>query len=75
MKDFTGRAAVPGEPVNALFLAGDDTSWSPGWLEHALGSGINAAWGVTRLLGGRHEPGNPGPGDLWGDPDFAPIEL
>ncbi|MFJ4680326.1 MULTISPECIES: flavin monoamine oxidase family protein [unclassified Kitasatospora] len=64
LKDFAGRPAVPGEPANALFLAGDDTSWSPGWLEHALASGINAAWGVLRLLGGRPEPGNPGPGDV-----------
>lgn len=75
MKDFTGRPAVPGEPAHALFLAGDDTAWSPGWLDHALASGINAAWGVVRLLGGRHEPGNPGPGDLWNHPHYAPIDL
>ncbi|MEE1928275.1 FAD-dependent oxidoreductase [Streptomyces sp. TRM 70351] len=73
MKDFTGTRAVPGEPPNALFLAGDDTSWSPGWLEHALASGINAAWGVLRLLGGQPEPGNPGPGDVWDRPEYSPI--
>ncbi|MEU2954042.1 flavin monoamine oxidase family protein [Streptomyces xanthochromogenes] len=75
MKDFAGRPAVPGEPPNALFLAGDDTSWSPGWLDHALASGINAAWGVLRLLGSDSEPGNPGPGDMWNDPDYAPMPL
>ncbi|MFF3158640.1 flavin monoamine oxidase family protein [Streptomyces sp. NPDC057910] len=75
MKDFSGRPAVPGEPLNALFLAGDDTSWSPGWLDHALASGINAAWGVLRLLGGSPEPGNPGPGDVWNNPDYAPVLL
>ncbi|GAA3487016.1 NAD(P)/FAD-dependent oxidoreductase [Streptomyces cremeus] len=75
MKDFTGQPAVPGEPPNALFFAGDDTSWSSGWLEHALASGLNAAWGVVRLLGGRCEPGNPGPGDMWNHPDYAPVEL
>ncbi|MFF5103662.1 flavin monoamine oxidase family protein [Streptomyces sp. NPDC000134] len=71
MKDFTGRPAVPGEPRNALFLAGDDTAWSPGWLDHALSSGLNAAWGVLKLLGGGSDPGNPGPGDLWDDPDYT----
>jgi tryptophan 2-monooxygenase len=73
MKDFTGSAAVSGEPRNALFLAGDDTAWSPGWLDHAMASGVNAAWGVLKLLGGGSEPGNPGPGDLWNDPDYTPL--
>ncbi|MEU7186645.1 NAD(P)/FAD-dependent oxidoreductase [Streptomyces sp. NPDC045369] len=75
MKDFTGTPAVPGEPANALFLAGDDTSWSPGWLDHALASGLNAAWGVLRQLGARSEPGNPGPGDVWNDPRYLPITV
>ncbi|MEV0122368.1 FAD-dependent oxidoreductase [Streptomyces sp. NPDC050703] len=73
MKDFTGTPAVPGEPPNALYLAGDDTSWSPGWLNHALASGLNAAWGVLRQLGARPEPGNPGPGDVWNDPHYTPL--
>ncbi|MFF9899671.1 flavin monoamine oxidase family protein [Streptomyces longispororuber] len=75
MKDFTGAPAVPGEPPNALFLAGDDTSWSPGWLDHALASGLNAAWGVLRQLGARREPGNPGPGDVWNDPRHHPLTV
>ncbi|MEU6394850.1 FAD-dependent oxidoreductase [Streptomyces sp. NPDC046939] len=72
LKDRDGKCAVPGEPANALFLAGDDTSFSPGWLDHALASGINAAWGVMSLLGGHSEPDNPGPGDVLPHPDYAP---
>ncbi|WP_242905225.1 FAD-dependent oxidoreductase [Actinomadura terrae] len=72
MKDFAGAAAVPGEPPNPLFLAGDDTAWSSGWLDHAMASGLNAAWGVLRYLGGSTFPDNPGPGDVWSDPDFRP---
>ncbi|MGW9436937.1 flavin monoamine oxidase family protein [Streptomyces sp. NPDC055607] len=73
LKDRHGRSRVPGEPAGALFLAGDDTSFSPGWLEHALASGINAAWGVMTLLGGSSEPDNPGPGDVLSDPDYRPL--
>ncbi|MFE0800386.1 flavin monoamine oxidase family protein [Streptomyces sp. NPDC058812] len=73
LKDHSGRPSVPGEPANALFLAGDDTSFSPGWLDHALASGINAAWGVMTLLGGGSEPGNPGPGDVLTSPDYRPL--
>lgn len=64
MKDFTGEPAVPGEPPHALFLAGDDTSWSPGRPDHALATGLNAAWGVLHHLGGACDPDNPGPGDV-----------
>ncbi|MFF5639425.1 flavin monoamine oxidase family protein [Streptomyces sp. NPDC012825] len=73
LKDFTGSPAVPGEPPNALYLAGDDTSWSPGWLDHALASGLNAAWGVLRQFGARPETGNPGPGDVWSNPRYTPL--
>ncbi|CAL9325704.1 flavin monoamine oxidase family protein [Streptomyces sp. SudanB182_2057] len=73
MKDFAGGPVVPGEPPHGLFLAGDDVSWSPGWLDHAMTSGLNAAWGVMRHLGGTALPDNPGPGDLWTDPDYRPV--
>jgi len=73
MKDFAGAPAVPGEAPNPLFLAGDDTAWSSGWLDHALASGLNAAWGVLRYLGGDTLPDNPGPGDVWGDRLYRPV--
>ncbi|WP_433271440.1 flavin monoamine oxidase family protein [Actinosynnema sp. CS-041913] len=75
LKDFTGSPAVPGEPATPLFLAGDDVAWSPGWLDHAMASGLNAAWGVLRCLGGGSGPGNPGPGDLWDDEHYRPLAL
>ncbi|MFT7840388.1 FAD-dependent oxidoreductase [Saccharothrix sp. BKS2] len=75
LKDFTGSPAVPGEPATPLFLAGDDVAWSPGWLDHAMASGLNAAWGVLRCLGGRTTPDNPGPGDLWDDEHHRPLVL
>ncbi|MEU4806908.1 amidohydrolase family protein [Actinosynnema sp. NPDC023587] len=73
VKDFAGPPAVPGEPATPLFLAGDDVAWSPGWLDHAMSSGINAAWGVLRCLGGRTLPDNPGPGDAWQRAEFRPL--
>ncbi|MDT9683114.1 FAD-dependent oxidoreductase [Streptomyces sp. TRM76323] len=73
MKEFTGEPVIPGEPSHNLFLAGDDIAWSSGWLDHAMASGLNAAWGVLRALGGRTLPDNPGPGDLWTDPAYQPI--
>ncbi|MEV0681832.1 FAD-dependent oxidoreductase [Actinosynnema sp. NPDC050436] len=73
VKDTAGSAAVPGEPANPLFLAGDDLAWSSGWLDHAMASGLNAAWGVLRCLGGRTSPDNPGPGDVWHRAEFRPL--
>ncbi|MFF3350842.1 flavin monoamine oxidase family protein [Streptomyces sp. NPDC002779] len=75
MKDYQGKPAVPGEPMNNLFLAGDAICWSGGWVEHSLGSGLNAAWGVLRALGGVTAPDNPGPGDVWTDPRYTPHTL
>ncbi|MFF8653228.1 flavin monoamine oxidase family protein [Streptomyces huasconensis] len=72
MKQHAGFPAVPGEPPNDLYLAGDDTAWTPGWLEYAMASGLNAAWGVLRTLGGTTTPDNPGPGDMWTHPDYCP---
>jgi lysine 2-monooxygenase len=50
---------------NGLFLSGDDVTWTGGWSEGAVHSGLNAAWGVMHRLGGRTAAGNPGPGDLF----------
>ncbi|MBB5959644.1 tryptophan 2-monooxygenase [Saccharothrix tamanrassetensis] len=75
VKNFTGSPPVPGEPPTPLFLAGDDVAWSPGWLDHAMASGLNAAWGVLRCLGGTTTPDNPGPGDLWNHEHYRPLTL
>ena len=38
-----------------IFLAGDDVSWTPGWVEGAVTTGFNAVWGILHHLGG-HAP-------------------
>ena len=39
-----------------IFLAGDDVSWTPGWVEGAVTTGLNAVWGILHHLGGRCHP-------------------
>ncbi|WJV44913.1 flavin monoamine oxidase family protein [Streptomyces flavofungini] len=56
-----------------FFLAGDDVSWTAGFAEGAVTTGLNAVWGVQRHLGGATMPLNPGPGDLFAD--LAPVDL
>jgi tryptophan 2-monooxygenase len=56
-----------------MFLAGDDISWTPGWVEGAVTTGLNAVWGIVRHLGGRSHPDNPGPGDRFDE--LAPVAL
>ena len=56
-----------------LFLAGDDVSWTPAWVEGAVQTALNAVWGVTAHLGGHSHPENPGPGDRYGP--LGPVEL
>ena len=56
-----------------LFLAGDDVSWTPAWVEGAVQTALNAVWGVTTHLGGHSHPENPGPGDRYGA--LGPVEL
>jgi tryptophan 2-monooxygenase len=45
-----------------IFIAGDDVSWTPAWVEGAVQTSLNAVWGMVRHLGGRCHPANPGPG-------------
>lgn len=47
-----------------IFLAGGDVSWTAGWAEGAVTTGLNVAWGVVKHLGGRDAAGNPGPGQF-----------
>src|SRR5262245_46786808 len=56
-----------------LFLAGDDVSWTPAWVEGAVQTALNAIWGVMTHLGGRTHPTNPGPGDVWAE--RSPVRL
>jgi len=46
-----------------VFLAGDDVGWTPGWVEGAVTTALNAVWGMVRHLGGNAPAENPGPGD------------
>jgi tryptophan 2-monooxygenase len=48
-----------------IFLAGDDISWTPAWVEGAVQTALNAVWGVMTHLGGASPRENPGPGDVW----------
>lgn len=48
-----------------IFMAGDGVSWTPGWVEGAVQTGLNAVWGIVHHLGGETSKGNPGPGDRY----------
>ena len=56
-----------------IFMAGDEVSWIPGWVEGAVQTALNAVWGIQRHLGGESAPGNPGPGDRFHE--LAPVAL
>jgi lysine 2-monooxygenase len=56
-----------------IFLAGDDISWTPGWVEGAVQTALNAVWGIMHHLGGKSPNTNPGPGDRYDD--LKPMEL
>ena len=56
-----------------LFLAGDDVSFTPAWVEGAVQTALNAVWGVIRHLGGASPTANPGPGEAWAE--HGPIAL
>jgi tryptophan 2-monooxygenase len=61
------------EEQRGIFLAGDDVSWTPAWVEGAVQTSLNAVWGIMHHLGGSTHPANPGPGDVFDD--LQPIEL
>lgn len=64
--------ALPPEQ-RGFFLAGDDVSWTPAWVEGAVHTALNAVWGVMTHFGGKSPPDNPGPGDRW--TELCPIAL
>jgi tryptophan 2-monooxygenase len=64
--------ALP-ERERGIFLAGDDISFTPAWVEGAVQTALNAVWGIVRHLGGASHPDNPGPGDWY--PHIGPVAL
>ena len=56
-----------------ILIAGDDVSWTPGWVEGAVQTALNAVWGIMHHLGGQSPAENPGPGDLFDA--LKPLEL
>jgi tryptophan 2-monooxygenase len=56
-----------------IFLAGDDISWTPAWVEGAVQTALNAVWGVVHHLGGACHAANPGPGKAY--PQIGPMAL
>jgi lysine 2-monooxygenase len=56
-----------------IFIAGDDVSWTPAWVEGAVQTSLNAVWGIMNHFGGKTSPNNPGPGDLFDS--LGPVAL
>ena len=56
-----------------IFLAGDDVSFTPAWVEGAVQTSLNAVWGIVHQLGGQCLADNPGPGELF--PSLGPVAL
>ncbi len=56
-----------------IFLAGDDISFTPAWVEGAVQTSLNAVWGIVHQLGGQCPAENPGPGELY--PTLGPVAL
>jgi len=48
-----------------IFIAGDDVSWTPAWVEGAVQTALNAVWGILHHFGGATLAANPGPGDAF----------
>ena len=56
-----------------IFIAGDDVSFTPAWVEGAVQTSLNAVWGIVKHLGGRTHAANPGPGDVFAS--LGPVAL
>ena len=56
-----------------IFIAGDDVSWTPAWVEGAVQTSLNAVWGIMNHFGGSSHPQNPGPGEVFNE--IGPIAL
>lgn len=60
------QADLPAEQ-RGIFIAGDDVSWTPAWVEGAVQTSLNAVWGILHHFGGRTPADNPGPGDVFAE--------
>jgi len=69
---FHGQERLP-DAERGIFIAGDDVSFMPAWVEGAVQTGLNAVWGVLSHFGGRTSPDNPGPGDVYAR--LGPIDI
>lgn len=69
---FHGQENLP-DAERGIFIAGDDVSFMPAWVEGAVQTALNAVWGVIAHLGGASHPDNPGPGDVYAD--LGPIDI
>ena len=56
-----------------IFIAGDDVSFTPAWVEGAVQTSLNAVWGIVKHLGGKTFDANPGPGDVFAE--LGPMAL
>jgi lysine 2-monooxygenase len=56
-----------------IFIAGDDVSWTPAWVEGAVQTSLNAVWGILHQFGGRTHADQPGPGDVYAE--LGPVAL
>jgi tryptophan 2-monooxygenase len=61
------------EAERGIFIAGDDVSFTPAWVEGAVQTALNAVWGMVHHLGGRTLPENSGPGEAM--PTLGPMAL
>jgi len=66
------QADMPAQQ-RGMFIAGDDVSWTPAWVEGAVQTSLNAVWGILHHFGGKTFAANPGPGDVF--TAIGPIEL
>ena len=48
-----------------IFIAGDDVSWTPAWVEGAVQTSLNAVRGILHHFGGTTPSKNPDPGDVF----------
>ena len=56
-----------------IFIAGDDVSWTPAWVEGAVQTSLNAVWGILHQFGGHTYADQPGPGDAYAE--IGPMAL